>query len=140
MGAAVVLAWRAWVRRERGHHVGQGACGPRPEASYSAGQDRRNVILTRNSTPVGETHWRCRWTAEKAGMSQDIVQRIGATRGLSRQWLPMVPVLTGKVVRSCLPKHRHQEFLCPWTTTPPTNTPTSIPGPPRIPDATGISP
>jgi transposase len=181
---ATVRSWRARFTEDGLAHLGQVRPGRGRKPVIPQSKIDEIVDLTRNSRPVGQTHWSVRTMAAKVGVSPAQVQRIWAARGLrphlvdsfklsndprfeeklidvvglylnppekaivlcmdekssiqaldrTQPSLPMtkgraetmthdykrngtttlfaaLDVATGKVIGSCLPKHRHEEFL-----------------------------
>ena len=179
-----VRSWRARFEAEGLAHLGEVRAGRGRKPVIPQSTIDEIVDLTRNSRPVGQTHWSVRTMAAKVGVSPAQVQRIWAARGLkphlvdtfklsndpkfeeklidvvglylnppekaivlcmdekssiqaldrTQPSLPMtkgraetmthdykrngtttlfaaLDVATGKVIGSCLPKHRHEEFL-----------------------------
>jgi len=184
VSAGTVRTWRARFSVDGVAKLGKVASGRGRKPLITTAQVDEIVELTRNSVPVGQTHWSCRTMAERVGVSPATVQRIWSARGLkphlvdtfklstdprfeeklidvvglyvnppekaivlcmdekssvqaldrTQPSLPMtkgraatmthdykrhgtttlfaaLDVLTGRVIGSCLPRHRHEEFL-----------------------------
>jgi transposase len=80
--SATVRAWRTRFAEEGlaklcNVRAGRGRKSTIPQATIE-----EIVELTRNSKPVGQTHWSCRTMAERVGVSPATVQRVWAARGL----------------------------------------------------------
>jgi transposase len=80
--AATVRAWRARFVEDGLAKLGKVRAGRGRKSSIPQSKVDEIVELTRNSKPVGQTHWSCRTMAKKVGVSAATVQRVWAARGL----------------------------------------------------------
>src|SRR5664279_2665841 len=80
--AATVRAWRSRFGEDGLAKLGKVRAGRGRKSTIAPEKIDEIVELTRNSTPVGQTHWSCRTMAKQVGVSPATVQRVWAARGL----------------------------------------------------------
>jgi transposase len=80
--AATVRAWRTRFAEEGLAKLGKVRAGRGRKSSIPQDKIEQIVELTRNSKPVGHTHWSCRTMAKQVRVSPATVQRVWAARGL----------------------------------------------------------
>lgn len=115
--ADAVRRWRARFEAEGTAGVGVIAKGRGRKPSLPAGTVGEVLRLTHTEKPADtSTHWSTRSMAARVGIGKDAVAKIWADHNL-KPWrvdttlFAALDVPTGKVIGSCLPKHRHTEFL-----------------------------
>ncbi len=114
-GAGITKIVRATGKTERtayrwrDRYIERGVEGLRRDASrpgrkkpLDAATIARVVRMTLHDKPPAATHWSARKLARAVGVSHTSVQRIWAALNT---W-------DGKVIGTCMPRHRHREFLC----------------------------
>jgi transposase len=79
---ATVRSWRTRFGQEGLAKLGKVRAGRGRKSTIPQEKIDQIVELTRNSKPVGHTHWSCRTMAARAGVSAATVQRVWAARGL----------------------------------------------------------
>lgn len=77
-----VSAWRQRFGEDGLQNFSAVRPGRGPKSKILAERVRETVELTLQEKPVGQTHWRCRSMAKRAGVSRATVQRIWAARGI----------------------------------------------------------
>jgi transposase len=82
VSVSTVRAWRTRFTAEGLAKLGKVRAGRGRKPAISQAKIDEIVELTRNSKPVGQTHWSCRTMAERVGVSPATVQRVWAARGL----------------------------------------------------------
>jgi transposase len=80
--SATVRAWRTRFAEEGLAKLGKVRAGRGRKSTIPQATIEEIVELTRNSKPVGQTHWSCRTMAKQVGVSPATVQRVWAARGL----------------------------------------------------------
>src|SRR5260370_877245 len=118
-----VARWRSRFNRLGLPGIEKDAPRPGRKPKISAKRVKQIIRMTTREKPRDATHWSTRSLAQAAGISEASVRRVWKKHGLKPHLLrrfklsgtttlfAALNTLNGKVIATCMPQHRHQEWL-----------------------------